>query len=251
MHRLQALNCLTRPALRRVALVFGWVLFVGCADEGADAESEQDPNGAGGEPSDSPPDPLEPECPESTRGFATEVVSYEFGEGQDFGQDAFPENVLGGPRGGGCCQGSLHVTSLGDGGHVVLGFGERTIVDGDGPDFIVFENPFWISSDPENPLAELGRVAVSRDGQEWVEFACEPTSEVPYDPGCAGFRPVLANVTRADGPDPWDANTAGGDPYDLADVGLDEARYVRITDIAGDGVVFDLDAVAVIHGRCD
>jgi hypothetical protein len=54
--------------------------------------------------------------------------------------------------------------------------------------------------------------------------------------------------------DPLDPAVAGGDPFDLADLaggaGVSEARYVRITDrsdLPGD---FDLDAVAVVHGRC-
>jgi hypothetical protein len=249
MQRSHALPCRAHSLLSSVVSVFCAALFGGCGD-GPTGE-ERGPDGAGGEPSEPPLAWVELDCPESTQGFATDVMSFEFGPGQDYGQDAFPENVLGGPQGAGCCQGTLHVTSLGDGGHVVLGFGERTIVDGEGPDFIVFENPFWIGSDPANPLAELGRVAVSEDGEEWREFSCEPTLGPPYDSGCAGFRPVLANVTNGDGPSPWDTENAGGDPYDLADVGLDEARYVRVTDIAGDDVVFDLDAVAVVHGRCD
>jgi hypothetical protein len=34
-------------------------------------------------------------------------------------------------------------------------------------------------------------------------------------------------------------------------VGLAEAKFVRITDIEGDEVVFDLDAVAVVNGLCE
>jgi hypothetical protein len=192
--------------------------------------------------------PAVPECPSSEQGFATEVISHEFGEGQDHGQDEFPEAILGGPLGGGCCRGSLEVVSLGDGGHVVLGFGDRTIVDGPGVDFVVFENVFWAGGDPELPVAELGLVEVSADGQEWVAFPCEG-GEGPTYGQCAGWRPVDANVIE--GIDPFDAETAGGDQFDLADIEVDEARFVRITDIAGDDVVFDLDAVAVLNGRCE
>jgi hypothetical protein len=50
--------------------------------------------------------------------------------------------------------------------------------------------------------------------------------------------------------DPTDPATAGGDPFDLADLGLAAARYVRVTDRPGDGAVFDLDAVSIVHPRC-
>lgn len=189
-------------------------------------------------------------CPHVTSGYATEVLAFEFGEGQDFGRDEFPEQVLGGPEGGGLAQGSLHVTSLGDGGWVALGFSPRTIVDGEGPDFIVFENPFYAGGDPTAPVAELGRVAVSVDGDEWHTFPCEPGDSPPYL-GCAGFTPVKADVTDAQSVSPFDAESAGGEAYDLADLGLSEVMFVRITDIAGDDAVFDLDAVAIVNGRCE
>lgn len=202
--------------------------------------------GAMDEPDQPPP---VPECPESTQGYATEVISHEFGDGQDFGQDDFPDPILGGPQGKGCCAGSLDVVSLGDGGRVVLGFGDRTIVDGEGPDFIVFENAFWPGGDESAPVVELGQVSVSIDGETWVDFLCEPGESPPYG-DCAGWRPVHANVLDP-GTDPFDPEVSGGAPYDLSDVGLSEASFVRVTDVAGDEVVFDLDAVSVVNGRCE
>ena len=62
--------------------------------------------------------------------FVTSVTEYQFGSGQDFGQDAFPEPVLGPPRGGGSSKGSLDVTSIGEGGFVTLEFAGNVIVDG-------------------------------------------------------------------------------------------------------------------------
>ena len=57
-----------------------------------------------------------------------------------------------------------------------------------------------------------------------------------------------------DGDDgPFDVATAGGDAFDLADVGLAEARYVRITDrgdLGGLAGVFDLDAVGIVNLEC-
>lgn len=217
---------------------------------GTEAMGGADSSGGSVEKPQEDPSSSSNACPEVTSGFATEVTGFSFGDGQDFGRDAFPERVLGAPQGGGLSQGSLHVTSLGDGGMVVLGFAPRAIIDGEGPDFIVFENPFYAGGDPSAPLAELGRVAVSVDGEEWHEFPCEPGEAPPY-PGCAGWTPVVADSTDPKSPSPFDAESAGGEAYDLADVGLSEAKFVRITDIPDDELVFDLDAVAIINGRCD
>ena len=53
----------------------------------------------------------------------------------------------------------------------------------------------------------------------------------------------------------WNALVkAGGDPFDLKDVGLKSIRFVRITDLdnsfGAEGTTgFDLDAVAAVHSR--
>lgn len=199
--------------------------------------------GSGGEAGGPPVDP----CPS----YASQLVEVTYGPGAGFGQDEAPGIVLGPPRGGGCCQGSLDVLSLGNGGAITLGFHDTVIVDGDGPDFTVFENPFFAGGDPASPFVELGTVEVSADGETWHAFPCA-TLEAPWD-ACAGVSPVLANADENE-VDPRDPAVSGGDTYDLADVGLPEARWVRIVDRAdhtGFGGVFDLDAVAVVNGRCD
>ncbi|MFZ5894916.1 MAG: hypothetical protein ACOY0T_27895 [Myxococcota bacterium] len=191
------------------------------------------------------------ECTTSGDRFATNVVAHEFGAGQSFGQDRFPAAVLGPPRGGGCCAGSTDVTSLGDGGWVVLEFANNVIVDADGPDFIVFENAFVPSNaPPESVFAELGSVSVSQDGVHWFDFACTSTT-YPFA-GCAGWRAVLANADT-NTIDATDPTSAGGDAFDLAELGINWARYVRIIDRPeADGGVgtFDLDAVAIANGGC-
>lgn len=188
----------------------------------------------------------QPVCPQ----FAAEVTDHAFGTGQSDGQDQFPDPVLGPPRGAGCCSGSLDVVSLGSGGWVELAFGETVIVDGPGPDFIVFENAFFIGGNESFPYFELATVEVSADGETWVGFVCEAT-EAPYD-GCAGWHPVFANAAEND-ISPVDPDVSGGDAFDLADVGMAEARFVRITDredVGGQVRVFDLDAVSVVNGEC-
>lgn len=173
--------------------------------------------------------------------FATHVLATSYGPGQSFGRDGMPEIALGPPVGGGCCQGSLDVVSLGDGGMVVLGFDGNAIADGPGPDFVVFENAFEIGATGEL-FAEPATVEVSADGLTWTAFPCP---DAPFA-GCAGVSPVFLNtpVTTID------PVAHGGDAFDLADVGLTEARFVRITDRADLGSVFDLDAVGIVHPVC-
>jgi hypothetical protein len=185
----------------------------------------------------------------STLPYARSVVSFSPGESAGFGQEALPDVVLGPPRGKGEGAGSLDVLSLGVGGEIVLGFGERAIVDGDGPDFVVFENPFWPSGDAEQVYAELGEVSVSDDGEEWHAFACDTTGDgAGRFPGCAGFTPTLAYDPLE--LDPLEPELTGGDAFDLADVGLARARFVKVRDLgtleaAGSSGGFDLDAVGI------
>ncbi len=190
--------------------------------------------------------------------FADAVVSFELGANGGFGADLLPDIVLGPPHGGGPTQGSLHVLALGIGGSIVLGFALPPICDGPGTDFTVFENAFRIGS-PSGPLFnEYAFIAVSQNGVDFVEF--------PYDAesgaGLAGHTPVLSHPDN--GISPFDPSLSGGDAFDLADVGLAWASYVRITDVGGTiadvgdlpqftvapNAGFDLDAVAALHA-CD
>jgi hypothetical protein len=178
--------------------------------------------------------------------FVTGVVSACFGAGETFGHDTFPASVLGPPAGGGCCMGSLDVISLGNGGSITLAFAGNAIVDGPGVDFLVFENVFDVGGDPAHPYAELATVEVSADGVTWSAFPCTAKA-YPYG-ACAGWHPTFAGAES--GIDPLDPSVAGGDPFDLADLGVKEARFVRITDRADMPGTFDLDAVAIVNALC-
>lgn len=185
--------------------------------------------------------------------FATHVVSHAFGDGQNNGQEHFPDWVLGPPDGAPAspCEGATTgVVSLGNGGVVVLEFAGNAIVDGPGTDFIVFENPFEIDCNPDNVFAELATVSVSDDGVTWTDFPCTAT-KAPYGE-CAGTHVVYANA-KTNTIDPTDPSVAGGDPFDLAAIGVSRARFVRITDrpdTTGLNGVFDLDAVSIVHPLC-
>jgi hypothetical protein len=186
--------------------------------------------------------------------FVTGVVSFTPGPCAGFGQSQMPGIVEGPPVGGGAQKGSLDVVSLGVGGEIVLSFAPNAIVDGPGPDFIVFENPFYIGGNPMTPYAEPGEVSVSDDGTTWATYPCTATS-YPYGE-CAGWHAVYS--APGNGISPVDPATAGGEAYDLSDVGLSHARYVRIRDKSGetcpdaggpntDG--FDLDAISIVNAE--
>lgn len=182
--------------------------------------------------------------------YATRVVSFTPGPGANYGQDELPDIVLGPPLGGGDLRGSTDVVSLGAGGEIVLAFDDVAITDGPGTDFVVFENPFMVPGATVRYWEELGEVSVSDDGVRWVTFTCAHATR-PHT-GCAGWNVVYASPANAYCPN--DPESAGGDGFDLADVGLREARYVRIRDLETQGQAspstgFDLDAVSVVHGR--
>ena len=185
--------------------------------------------------------------------YIQEFVSFSPGPGSRFGQDAMNTWLLGPPFGGGNYIQSADVVSLGNNGEIILAFPRFFPVDGEGPDFIVFENAFYPRGS-ETLFMEPGIVGVSHDGVRFTEFPCNLSS--PYA-GCAGTHTVLAN------PDyntinPRDPNTAGGDAYDLQTLGLNYIKYIRIRDanlkLAGDAATatgqagFDLDAIAIVHG---
>ena len=186
--------------------------------------------------------------------FVTGVVSFTPGPCSGFGKSDMPGIVEGPPKGGGAQKGSLDVVSLGVGGEIVLSFAPNAIVDGPGPDFIVFENPFYIGGNPMKPYAEPGEVSVSDDGSTWSTYPCTATS-YPYG-SCAGWHAVYS--APGNGISPVDPATAGGDAFDLADLGVTHARFVRIRDVSGevcpdaggsntDG--FDLDAISTVNAE--
>jgi hypothetical protein len=189
-----------------------------------------------------------------------------------------PGIVLGPPGNATPTTGTLTVMSLGRGGSVVVEFTDNAVVDGPGPDFIVFENPFFCTappataSDPWSSFAEPGRVEASDDGVTFHPFPfdaaalsqvtsiCSDRALIAALHGMAGLTPSFTgDWTVPDDPAVFDpaapggVSGHGGDAFDLATVGLTRARFVRITDpnlgIAppGSSEGFDLDAVIALH----
>ncbi len=250
-----------RGRLRLLRALLGAALWVGCASGcagtdgalGSVSSADATPGAAadGGALDATTPDggPGDARAPDAGAGqagpFADKVGSFTPGKGAGWGQDKMPAVVLGGPEGKGSTSGSLHVVSLGCGGSLVLELTDTVLVDGPGVDLIVFENPFpgWL---------ELAEVAVSQDGVDWHTWPCAKDDKDGGYPGCAGVKPVLAN--SANGVDPTDPDAAGGDAFDLNALGVAEARYVRVTDLATQAcdppsAGFDLDAIAVVNGK--
>jgi len=183
--------------------------------------------------------------------FVDRVVEFTVGEGGGNGEAELPDLVLGPPQGGGKLAPGDHVLSLGKGGQITLEFVDNEVVDGEGVDLLIFENAFLRDpgNDPGDGFFEPAKVEVSADGKEWKTFPHDRTTRR----GCAGTHPVLANSIDND-ISPTDPEKAGGDPFDLADVGLKVVRFVRITDLDNAGGLngtagFDLDAVAAVHSR--
>lgn len=177
------------------------------------------------------------------------------GEGQNKGQEPeyYPNNIFGPPdtnaKESVPAAAPEQILSIGLDGEIVVGFKDLIVIDGEGPDFTIFENAF------KNPVtgkifAEPAKVAVSPDGETFFEF--------PYDfqtlEGCAGVTPTYGKEN------PFDPEVSGGDKFDLADIGFHSISAIKITDICRgvledaehpfhDPIItgFDLDAVVGLH----
>lgn len=191
-----------------------------------------------------------------------------------------PGIVLGPPGSTTPTNGTLTVVSLGHGGSIVLEFSDNEILDGPGPDFIVFENAFFCSAppvaatDPWSVFAEPGIVEASEDGVTWTRFPfdgaalaqvttlCSDKALLASLHGLFGITPSFTgNWTLPDDPlvfapaAPGGVSGHGGDAFDLATIGMTRARYLRLIDpnlpigIPGSADGLDLDAVVALHAR--
>ena len=182
--------------------------------------------------------------------LADEIVEAPGATGSGFGD---PSRATNGVRGGGTFTGSLDVYSLDYRArrHLVLAFSGGPVLDGPGPDLVVFENGFR-ERERDAYFMDPVVVEVSADGERWLAFPHDylASDETMYEPhpaaweGFAGVTPVALHADHG-GLDPL-APTAGGDAFDLADLtgsDADEAslaselrargiRYVRLTSAA-------------------
>jgi len=221
---------------------------------------------------------------------ADQVADFSPSPGASFGHAGMPDIVLGWPGPSPINQNCLDVVSLGSGGELTIEFIDNLIVDRPGPDFIVFENAFISApqpgrcSDDFNVFAEPFFVSVSDDGLVWHDMPYllgGPAPAVgdscynlfPRDWGSSVSRDLVERCAGLGGLTPtydtprhniiaddlWVFDPAGtsgvsgwgGDPFDLADVGLAEARFVRIkafeTLVDNSNSSSDIDAVIAVH----
>ncbi|MDB5389981.1 MAG: hypothetical protein JWM11_5627 [Planctomycetaceae bacterium] len=199
-------------------------------------------------------DPDTPNARQDADPFVDKVVEFKVGQAGGFNADKLPEIVLGRPHGGGEFLGGSHVFSLGREGSITLEFVDNEVVDGEGIDLLIFENSIRpMPGTNANPGYDLAKVEVSEDGIHWKTFAFDTASRK----GCAGHLPVFSNPDTEEGRDisPTDPAKAGGEGFDLAELGFKVVRFVRITDLGlstlgGKTTMgFDLDAVAAVHSR--
>jgi hypothetical protein len=177
--------------------------------------------------------------------YATTVVEAPGATGEGFGD---PTRAVNGVRGAGPAAGSLDVYSLdyAERTHLVLSWGGRTVRNGPGADFVVFENPFRTFGGAMfmDPVI----VSVSRDGATFVDLphaylAPDPTrysADPDHWQGFAGRTPVLLHE-ELHPVDPFDPVAAGGDAFDLdaledhgeaGAIRREGFRYVRLTSAA-------------------
>ncbi len=183
------------------------------------------------------------------------VILYKWGTGQNSGQspEFFPNNIFGKPDKSASetvpASNPSDVCSLGLGGEIIVAFKDFEIVDGPGVDFTIFENAF-LNPVTNKLFVEPAVVSVSYDGIHFTQF---PFDSLTLD-GCAGITPTHGKE------DCFNPELSGGDSFDLATIGLQSIRYIRIKDISQilldnpqhpfyDPIItgFDLDAVCGLH----
>ncbi len=182
------------------------------------------------------------------KAWASEYQNYIIGTDVDTTWQ-HPEKALGVAEGV-----SGEIVSLGRGGELTLTF-NKDIINGEGPDFATFENGF------SDTFLELAWVEVSQDGVNFVRFPNYSLTESAVNGfGNVDATKIMGYCSKY--------RQGYGTPFDLDDVGLDYAKYVKIIDIIGDGTAtdsdgniiydpyptsgsagVDIDAVAVINQR--
>lgn len=191
--------------------------------------------------------------------YADTVLSFSPLSRGGYGAGGLPQNVLGPPNGistfvpaylpGHVV--SLHASKTG-GGSLVLEFTNNIIESGNGLDFTLFENVFFIANDPKRRFMEPAIVEVALHEDEWhrfprrVQIAADGSIDLKqptyYTSGFAGV-----NATTGD--DPTDPTRSGGDSFDLASLGRPDLTWIRFIRIiaTGDQVLRDNTGVPISH----
>lgn len=209
------------------------------APDGGENDADAASNDDGLNGNDAAPAIEDPADPSDRFLNGNDTIELLIGENGGYGSAHMPGIIYGAP-----VATYTDVVSLGGGGEITIELGGYIIADGDGADFTVFENA-------RAGWTEPGFVSVSEDGEDYVGFPCD--AGLGYA-GCAGLTETTYSNNETDYVDP---SVSGGDAYDLADVGLQTAKFIRIVDAndcdnplvcVPDKVGFDLDAVVIVNG---
>lgn len=160
-----------------------------------------------------------------SKGFIDTVYSFTLGTLQSTGQseEYFPMNIFGPPSFDAARFTPEirpeQILSLGLNGEIIIGFKNGVIANGEGADFIIFENAFEISFN-EKIYAEPAIVSVSQDGSIWYEFEYD----LDMLTGLAGTEPTIGNNTNSE------YGFSGGNAFDIGEFGLEEIKYIKLKD---------------------
>ncbi len=119
------------------------------------------------------------------------------------------------------------VVSLGDGGSITLQF-DAPIYDGEGPDFVVFENGFLTG------FHELAFVEVSSDGFHFKRFPAISKTSTESQIGSFGtIDPSAVQNLAGNAPAGWGTTFDLADLSQSPDIDVSSIYYIRLVDVIG------------------
>lgn len=163
----------------------------------------------------------------SYQSFIDSVYYFKIGklEFQDSVNAYYPQNIFGKPSERATKDvpesSPEQILSIGIGGEIIVGFKDYIIKDGEGIDFVIFENAF-INPINQGIFAEPAKISVSFDGINYTDFPYDSTTLI----GLAGITPTNGKVDITKYP------ACGGDGFDLATIGIDKIKYIKIKDVS-------------------
>lgn len=190
--------------------------------------------------------------------FIDNVVEYNGKELKNFPK----EKAINGVLGNGDQYGSLDVFVIGEANYAIFSCKGKKIINGKGIDIKVFENGFYTNYDKNLMSLDLGIVSVSKDKINWLDFPVSYDKNYPQNSskgkkGFIGLNPVYINMNN-NFIYPY-FNEAGGDGFDLSDLGIAEGdyiKYIKLTDAGNnylDGQIgsngIDIDGLCVFYWK--